>query len=376
MKNEKQYSRRYQDALCQHLKKARGLDLARSLGTEAVTAGIETLTLARIHQEALSQILPPATRTGLTRVMRQTADFFTEVLMRVQESNGGSALDLQLESLKQNLAKQTGELAVSNRELKDEIARREGVERALQESQRHHSRLLRESNHLQEQLRFLSHEILSTQEEERKKISRELHDEIAATLSIIHVELSGLKLRATGNSRDLRTKIETTQKLVQDAVDVIHRFARDLRPTALDDLGLIPALHSFTKTLSKQSGMLIRVIIFAGVEALDNETRTVLYRVSQEALTNVAKHAAASHAEISIAEVGNSVLLKIKDNGKSFNVERAFYQKGKKRLGLLGMRERVEMVGGIFSIESAQGQGTTISAKIPARTRGARNRRS
>jgi len=225
-------------------------------------------------------------------------------------------------------------------------------------------------------LRFLSHEILYTQEEERKKISRELHAEIAAKLSIIHVELYGLKLRATGNSRDLKTKIETTQKLVQDAVDVIHRFARDLRPTALDDLGLIPALHSFTKTLSKQSGMLIRVIIFAGVEALDNETRTVLYRVSQEALTNVAKHAVASHAEISIAEVGNSVLLKIKDNGKSFNVERALYQKGKKRLGLLGMRERAEMVGGIFSIESAQGQGTTISAKIPARTRGARNRRS
>lgn len=276
-------------------------------------------------------------------------------------------------SLKQSLITLTKELGASKRELKAEIKRREKLEKTLRASRCHHDMLLRESTRLQEQLRFLSHEILSTQEEERKRISRELHDEIASTLSIIHIELSALKQQTTGNSRDLKAKIESSQRLVQDAVDVIHRFARDLRPTALDDLGLIPALHSFTRILSKQSGMQIRLIIFAGVEALDGTTRTVLYRVSQEALTNVAKHAKASQAEISIAKISEAILLRIKDNGKSFNVDRAFYRKGKKRLGLLGMRERVEMVGGVFTIESVRGEGTIVQARLPAHDSLARN---
>ncbi len=104
---------------------------------------------------------------------------------------------------------------------------------------------------------------------------------------------------------------------------------------------------------------------FAGVEQLDTAKRTVLFRVAQEALTNVARHAQASRVEVSIQKLPDCVCMKIKDDGKSFQVERVLHGKGSKRLGLLGMRERLEMVGGHFGVESVQGKGTTVIAQFP-----------
>jgi signal transduction histidine kinase len=103
---------------------------------------------------------------------------------------------------------------------------------------------------------------------------------------------------------------------------------------------------------------------FAGIEKLDTARRTVLYRVAQEALTNVARHAHASRAEVIFQKLPDGICMTVKDNGKSFHVDRMWHGKGNKRLGLLGMRERLEMVGGHFSIESAPGEGTTITARL------------
>jgi len=133
----------------------------------------------------------------------------------------------------------------------------------------------------------------------------------------------------------------------------------------LDDLGLIPALHSFMKHFTTQTGVRTYLTAFAEVEQLEIARRTVFFRVAQEALTNVARHAQASRVDVSLRKVPDGVCLRIKDDGKSFRVDRAFERKGSKRLGLLGMRERLEMVGGSFAIESAPGKGTTIIAQIP-----------
>src|SRR5207253_2494804 len=132
-----------------------------------------------------------------------------------------------------------------------------------------------ESHTLQGQLRNLSHQILSAQEEERKKISRELHDEIAQILAGINIRLGSLKAEAGHRGRYFQHKIDRTQRLVEKSVDIVHRFARDLRPTLLDDLGLIPALHAFVKTFTKDTGVRVRITVFAGVEKLDNIRRTV-----------------------------------------------------------------------------------------------------
>jgi signal transduction histidine kinase len=148
-------------------------------------------------------------------------------------------------------------------------------------------------------------------------------------------------------------------------VDIVHRFARELRPAVLDDLGLIPALHSFMKNFGARTGLLAHLTAFAAVENLDAAKRTVLYRVAQEALTNVARHAKASRVDVNIHQQNSAAFMEIKDDGKSFEVERRLHGKGSKRLGLLGMRERVEMVGGTFCIESSPGQGTIVRVEIP-----------
>jgi signal transduction histidine kinase len=218
---------------------------------------------------------------------------------------------------------------------------------------------------LQNQLRQLSRQILLAQEEERREISRELHDVIAQTLTGINVRLAALAKEAAINTKGLDRNIARTQRLVEKSVDIVHQFARELRPAVLDDLGLIPALHSFVKIFSKRTRILVHLKAFAELEKLDLAKRTVLFRIAQEALTNVARHAQASRVEVSIQKLPDSVCMKIKDDGISFQVDRVLHRKGSKRLGLLGMRERLEMVGGHFGVESVQGQGTTVIAQIP-----------
>src|SRR6185436_14254141 len=251
-------------------------------------------------------------------------------------------------------------------QLQQEILQRRVVERALKKSEQHSDQLLQESFHLQEQLRGVSHQILSAHEQERKEISRELHDEIAQSLTGINITLATLSIEASANTRGLNRKIARTQRLVERSMESVHRFARQLRPPVLDDLGLIPALHSYLDEFAKRAGIRIRFSAIAAVERLDSEKRTVVYRVVQEALTNVAKHARATLARVTITrQLDGVICLEVRDNGKSFRVQRARFGKGKKRLGLLGMRERVEMVGGRFTVESAPGRGTTIRAQIP-----------
>jgi signal transduction histidine kinase len=264
-----------------------------------------------------------------------------------------------------HLTQRTRELAASNRQLKNEIVQHRTTQKALKVSERHKEFLLRQALDMQTQLRHLSYQILSTQEKERKRISRELHDVIAQLLAGINIKLATLKREAAVSRKGLDKKIASTQHLIEKSVNIVHRFARELRPPLLDDLGLIPALHSYMKGFTKRTGVRIRFTVFAGVEQLDGAKRTVLYRVAQAALTNVAQHAQASLVKVSIQRLSNVICMDISDNGKSFAVERVLFAKQFKRLGVLGMRERVEMVGGKFAIESTFGKGTLVRAQIP-----------
>jgi PAS domain S-box-containing protein len=256
-------------------------------------------------------------------------------------------------------------LAVSNQELKREIARRQAVEESLKQSEQNQTWLLEKSRAMQEQLRHLSRQILQAQEDERKRISLELHDVIAQTLTGINIRLANLKKRAGISPGNFDRDIERTQKLVENSVNIVHQFARELRPALLDDLGLVPALHSFLKKFTAQTGVHVHLTAFAGSEGLDTPRRTILYRVALEALTNISRHAKASHVDVTLRKLATGISMRISDNGKSFKVERKMNAGGGKRLGLLGMRERLEMVGGRFEIESAPGRGTSITAEIP-----------
>ena len=191
----------------------------------------------------------------------------------------------------------------------------------------------------------------------------------------INIHLATLTREAVDKPRDLQQKIARTQRMVEKSVDIVHLFARELRPTALDDLGLIPALHAFMKEFTKRTGIHIHFTTFTSskIGQLNNATRTVFYRVAQEALTNVARHAQASRVDVHFEKLPDAICLKIKDDGKSFQAQRVMHSKRNTRLGLIGMRERLEMVGGSFSVESAPGKGTTVRAQIPlANCRGGR----
>ena len=331
--------------------------------------GLESLDLALIHEQALiAYALSAGIPADQARVIRRARSFFAEATIPIEETHRSAMeANAHLGRLNRALSRRALNLIVSSRLLKKQIARRHVVEQALRQSKQRTTRVLQQSRHLQKQLRHLSRRILAAQEEERKRVSRELHDVIAQMLTGINVRLATLKVEATMDAKGLGRKISHTQRLVEKSVDIVNRFARELRPAALDDLGLIPALHTLVRGFAKETGILVSVTAFAKVEELSGAKRTVLYRVVQEALTNVARHARAGRVDVVIEKLPNAVRMKIKDNGVAFDVQRVFHSGRRRHFGLMGMRERVEMIGGRFGIESSPGEGTTIKAQIPFR---------
>jgi len=226
--------------------------------------------------------------------------------------------------------------------------------------------MLADAEQVQVQMRDLSRRLLIAQEQERSRISRELHDDVLQTLVGINVHLETLGREAEIDLGRLRKKIAGAQSIVANSVRAVHRFARELRPMILDDLGVLPAIRTHVEDFQRRTGIVVQFKWFLGVEKLSDARRTAIFRVVQAALSNVAHHSGAPRAKISLQEKKEGTILEIRDNGRSFDVARTLSAKRYKRLGLLGMRERVEMVGGVFEIESAPLRGTTIRASFPS----------
>jgi signal transduction histidine kinase len=363
-------SRNYHLALRQYLNQGDGSDLepARELGRHAIALGLETLDLARIHEIALVALMPSTSSSSPSNhIMGRAGLFFAEAITPIEQTHRGAReANTHLNQIVKTLSQRTLELAQSVEDLKQEISQRKAVEESLRASELTSSLLLEKSRLMQEELMHLSRQLLSVQEEERKKISRELHDVIAQTLSGINVRLASLKTESSDGIANLHKKITSAQRLVEKSVDIVHRFARELRPTVLDDLGLIPALESFMKSYMEDTGVRASLKVFAGIEESNGMTRTMLYRVAQEALNNVARHAKASQVEVSIQYLDGIIHMDIKDDGQGFDADGKSNPKQHNRLGLIGMRERVEMVGGTFRVESTPGNSTTVHVEIPA----------
>ena len=262
-------AQRYVAALRIHLKQRprtiQSGETASRLGRRAIALGLETLDLARFHELALITLVLPGYSPGTRdRMIRRAGTFFAEAITPIEKTHRTAQVaNAHLNQTIQMLNKRSTDLAASNRRLQLEIIQRKSVEESLRKSEQHYSQLLEQSRHMQDQLRRLSRQLLSAQEEERKMISRELHDQIAQTLTGINIRLASLKTESMRNTRGLQEKISSTQRLVEKSVDIVHRFARDLRPTVLDDLGLVPALHSFMKNFTKRTGVRASLTAFA-----------------------------------------------------------------------------------------------------------------
>jgi signal transduction histidine kinase len=210
----------------------------------------------------------------------------------------------------------------------------------------------------QGKLKELSARLVEAQEQERRAISRELHDEVGQSLSALLMELGNLGAVAPGDA-ELRSHVESIRKLAESSVNVVRNMALLLRPSMLDDLGLVPALQWQAREISKRTGMAVTVDAESVADDLPEEHKTCIYRVVQEALHNCARHAFARSVRIEVVQESGRIRLSVADDGLGFDSVRT------RGLGLLGMEERVTHLGGRFHLQSEPGHGTRLRVEIP-----------
>jgi signal transduction histidine kinase len=352
---------------------------AYELGREALARGLGVLDMARIHQQSLGCMIL-STLSDCTRNMKLQAceTFFLEALSPFEITyRGVRAANAKLEQVIGTLAQRNAELAQTNRALHREISQRKRTEKALRQSEGHFRQLFHHAQNMQESLRRLSNQILHVQEEERRRISRELHDEVGQALTAILVNLAVLHNYSVGTSGRLQSKIAETQRLLEQTMESVHRFAHELRPAMLDELGLLPALRSYVKNFATRTGLRVHFRATPAAEQLDGEKKTVIFRIAQESLTNVSKHAHAQSVEVTLRRVKGGIGLEIHDDGKSFSPV-ADGETGAARnngLGLLGMQERVRLVDGKLFVVPDPGKGTLVRVRIPFHPSAARPER-
>jgi len=237
--------------------------------------------------------------------------------------------------------------------LKNALLRREVAERKLIEEQ------LRTS---QESLRALAAHLQSVREEERTRISTEIHDQLGQELTGLKIELKWIASRLPKSPRTLTEKAESTLALIDQTIQSVRRIASGLRPAVPDEAGLVAAVEWQVRDFRKRTGIRCKLVVAEQLPELDQDQATALLRVCQELLTNVARHAEASRAEITMRAERGIVSLSVEDNGKGVG---QVALDGPKSLGFLGMRERVRPLGGKIEVDPARAKGTKVTVSLP-----------
>jgi signal transduction histidine kinase len=204
--------------------------------------------------------------------------------------------------------------------------------------------------------------VVEGQELERKRLARELHDETGQALTSVLLGLRSIE-EATRDQPQVRESVLALRELVVSTLHDVRRLAVELRPKALDDFGLLPALERLAETFAEQTAIDVHLQTALGDERLDPEIETALYRIVQEALTNVVKHAQASTISVVLTKRGDSVTALIEDDGQGFDAS----ERSGDGLGLLGIRERIALLRGRVAVESSEGSGTTVVVEVPVR---------
>ena len=221
------------------------------------------------------------------------------------------------------------------------------------------NRELRESL---DQLHALAARIQAIREEERTSIAREIHDELGQALTALKMDLVWLMQRLPGAAHPQRAKTVSMLKLIDGTITTVRKIAAELRPGMLDDLGLAAAIEWQAQEFQARTGVECQVLLPAEIFALDEERSTAIFRIFQETLTNVARHAAASHVTVKLQRTPQELVLNVQDNGKGLDESTAF---GSKSLGLLGMKERAVILGGTLEVRGNPGKGTSVTVRVP-----------
>jgi len=259
------------------------------------------------------------------------------------------------------------------------IVRKDGTEASVQLSTspvfssgriigfQHIARDITEQKRMQENLRFYLQQVTRAQEEERKRISRELHDETTQDLVALSRQLDALGSSGKGLSEDNRLRLEELWQKTNNIMQGVRRLSQDLRPAALDRLGLLSALEWLASDVAEYSGIEIKVNVVNTERRLPEEVELVLFRITQEALRNVWRHSQATKAEITVEFDESKTRVTVSDNGKGFNLPETIGDLARDgKLGLAGMQERARLLGGSLTVQSELGRGSTITVELPA----------
>jgi signal transduction histidine kinase len=213
----------------------------------------------------------------------------------------------------------------------------------------------------------LLHQVVSVQERERQRIARDLHDGAGQALTALGLGFAAVAETVKSDPAQAAAQLLELKRMSTQALTDLRDLIRDLRPSLLDDLGLVPALQNQVQTFQAHSGVNARFTIHGRVCRLPADMETILFRIAQEALTNIAKHAAAENVTVMVAFEPDVIQLQVKDDGRGFDVDEIFATTAQPRhaWGLLGMQERVALVGGSCHISSSPGQGTAVEVCIP-----------
>jgi signal transduction histidine kinase len=239
-------------------------------------------------------------------------------------------------------------LRETNQRLEQEISERKRAEEELRISH--------------EQLRDLSAHLQAAREEERTRIAREIHDELGQILTALKMDLSWLSKKFTKNQAVLLEKAKTMEKLVDSTLKVVKRLATELRPGLLDDLGLSAAIEWQAEEFQQRTGIQCDVIIDPEDIIVKGELSTAVFRIFQETLTNVARHANATQIHVLLKEEKDRLFLEVRDNGKGITTKQI---SDPKSFGLIGIRERAQFLGGEVTFQGIPNQGTTVTLTIP-----------
>ena len=224
-----------------------------------------------------------------------------------------------------------------------------------------------ERKRLENNLRFYFQQITRAQEEERKYIARELHDDMAQILGSLSRKLDNLLRKEHTFGSEDTSALQDIQSVLNQGMQSLSGFIQNLRPSLLDDLGLIPALRSLTNNLEKSDGTLAQFEVIGEERRFTGEIELSLFRIVQEALSNVSKHAQATEVKVTAVFYDHRIKLTVSDNGEGFELQGSMDDLPRiGQLGLMGMQERAWLLGGSIEIDTAPGKGTTLKVDVPA----------
>lgn len=300
---------------------------------------------------------------GVTNRLFSLTAIWLPVLFFLHRRRAEDTLRRAHDDLEARVQVRTHELAAVNQALVEEIAERIETERSLRASETTLQASQQELQQSREDLRALAGQLLTAQEEDRRRLSRDLHDDINQRLAMLSMDLRQAEKDPSSDPEALRSAIRLVSERLTSISDDVRQMAYRFHPSILDDLGLVKAVRRLLDDFSSRNGIISAYVHQDPATVLPAELATCIYRVVQESLSNIAHHAQASHVEVELICDDDLVYLSVRDNGVGFDA--ASFTHAETHLGLLSMKERVRLAKGRLDIVSTLGTGTHIRVEIP-----------